>query len=140
MFAIRDFGEKMSHQRSLKEWGFCLVHLLKKDMIVFRNAILGAVLVIFAMDNFFMRIDKSWDMYVIIGIGQISYLIAFYDILEKTKKGETLLCSLPAGRTCIVLSRYLSSAAIALAGHGHPAVPVVSSCCWSVQKQKNIGY
>jgi hypothetical protein len=106
----------MLHQMTSGKSLAVLIHLLKKDMIVYHSAFIKTVLVIFAMDNFFILFDPSWEIYVVIGIGQISYLIAFFGILEKVRKGEMLLCSLPAGRVCIVVSRYLSSALIAMAG------------------------
>ena len=93
-----------------------IFNLVIKDARVFGKSLLIATLLFLVMDNFFITIDTSWETFVLLCTGQISYIMAFYSIQEKMKKGDLLICSLPLKRSSIVLSRYLTCSFIAVIG------------------------
>jgi hypothetical protein len=94
-----------------------LQNLIHKDLKAFGKQISIATFFFLIMNNFFVHFDNNtWEPYFLISVGQISYIIAFYTILEKMKKGEFLICSLPITRTAIVLARFLTCTIIVVAG------------------------
>ena len=94
-----------------------LLNLIHKDIIAFGKPISIATLFCLIMNNIFVHFDNNtWEPYFLISVGQISYIIAFYTILEKIKKGELLICSLPTTRTAIVMARFFTCTIIAISG------------------------
>jgi len=94
-----------------------ILNLIHKDIKAFGIPIATSALFCLVMNNIFVHFDNNtWEPYFLMSAGQISYIIAFYTILEKLKKGELLICSLPTTRTTIVLARFFTSTIIAITG------------------------
>jgi len=93
-----------------------LLQLIKKDIITSKKILILVGLFCLAIDNFFIFHDQDWGPFIRIGSGQVALIIGLYAILEKYRKGDMFICSLPVSRLDILRSRYAASVSIAIAG------------------------
>lgn len=94
-----------------------ITKLLFKDVKVFgRNISLFTLFWLIISDVMISLVEDSWRPYIFIGMVQVSFIIGYYTVFDKIRKGEVLIGSLPTTRTSIVISRYLSTVSIAALG------------------------
>lgn len=91
--------------------------LIIKDMRAFGKSILIITvlsLIVITLFSFFN--ERSWFIYIVMSAGQISFIIGYYLMCEKMRRGEMLLCSLPITRPTIIREKYLAASLIAIGG------------------------
>ena len=91
--------------------------LMIKDMRAFGKSILIiAVLSLIVNTLFSFFNERSWFIYIVMSAGQISFIIGYYLMSEKMRRGEMLLCSLSISRPTIIRGKYLVASLIAIVG------------------------
>jgi hypothetical protein len=94
-----------------------ILKLVLKDIKASWKTLMWWMLMSLMMNIFFIAVlENSWKMYILIAPGQISFIIGVYAAQEKCRRGEVLTCSLPVLRSSVVFSRYITAAALAVAG------------------------
>ena len=94
-----------------------ILNLMIKDMRAFGKSILIIVVLSLIVNTLFSFFnERSWFIYIVMSAGQISFIIGYYLMGEKMRRGEILLCSLPITRRTIIRGKYLAASLIAIVG------------------------
>jgi len=94
-----------------------MLNLMIKDVRTFGKSILIiAVLSLIVNTLFSFFNERAWFIYIVMSAGQISFIIGYYLMGEKMRRGEILLCSLPITRRTIIRGKYLAASLIAIVG------------------------
>ena len=94
-----------------------LFNMMMKDVKAFGKSILKITVLSLIVNTLFSFFNEhSWFIYIVMAAGQISFIIGYYFMGEKMRRGEMLICSLPVTRTAIIRGKYLAASLIAIAG------------------------
>lgn len=94
-----------------------IANLMIKDVKAFGKSILKITMLSLIVINLFIVFyEHSWIIYIVMSAGQISFIIGYYLMSEKMRRGELLICSLPVTRTAIIRGKYLAASLIAIGG------------------------
>jgi len=92
-------------------------NLIMKDVKAFGKSILKITVLSLIVNMLFSFFNEhSWFIYIVMAAGQISFIIGYYLMGEKMRRGEILICSLPVTRTTIIRGKYLAASLIAIGG------------------------
>jgi len=94
-----------------------ILNLMIKDGRAFGKSILKITVLSLMVNTLFSFFNEhSWFIYIVMAAGQISFIIGYYLMGEKMRRGEILICSLPITRTTIIRGKYLAASLIAIGG------------------------
>ena len=94
-----------------------MLNLMLKDIRAFGKSILIIAILSLIVNTLFSFFnERSWFIYIVMSAGQISFIIGYYLMSEKMRRGEMLLCSLPISRPTIIRGKYLVASLIAIVG------------------------
>ena len=94
-----------------------LLNLIIKDIRAYGKSILKITVLSLMVNTLFSFFNEhSWFIYIVMAAGQISFIIGYYLMGEKMRRGEILICSLPVTRATIIRGKYLAASLIAIVG------------------------
>jgi hypothetical protein len=94
-----------------------ILNLIMKDVKAFGKSILKITVLSLIVNTLFSFFNEhSWFIYIVMAAGQISFIIGYYLMGEKMRRGEILICSLPITRVTIIRGKYLVATLITIGG------------------------